>query len=211
MVGDRTAHRPVRLLRRDPGQEHDGEPGRRQPSPGPRPPARRAAPRRRVRAAEPDARRPARVRRRRVAAAGAGQRRSPHAGARPHARHRGTARPRVPRALLRRLRALRALSARRARRLRQDARVGRASLRGARRDDPRARPPYGLAAHADQRELLAPAGRARRAGAVARGDAGRDARPNRATGRRLRPGLRLARLHRPGAAAGGSTHAAAGT
>ena len=40
---------------------------------------------------------------------------------------------------------------------------------------------------------VAPARRARRAGAVAGGDAGGDARPDRVAGRRLRPGLRLAR------------------
>ena len=42
---------------------------------------------------------------------------------------------------------------------------------------------------------------------MARGDAGVDARPDRAAGRWIRPGLRLARLHRPGAAARGAAGA----
>ena len=211
VVGARAAHRALRLLRRHPDQEHDGEPRRRQPAPGARPPARGAGARRRVRAAEPAARRPARVRRRRMAPRRAGHRRRRHARARAT---RSSTRDWHDRAfldaLLRRIRPLRALSARRGRRLPEDAGVGRAPLRDSRRDDPRARPADGREAHADQRELLAPARRARRAGAVARGDAGVDARPDRAAGRRLRPGLRLARLHRPGAPARGSADAAAG-
>ena len=102
VVGARAAHGALRLLRRHPDQEHDGEPGRRQPAPRARPPPRGAGPRRRVRAAEPAARRSARVRRRRMASARAGQRRRRHARARVHARRRGAGRPRVPRALLRR-------------------------------------------------------------------------------------------------------------
>ena len=147
----------------------------------------------RVRAGEPAARRPARVRRRRVAPGRPGDRRGRDARPRLHARRRGAARPRVPRALLRRLRALRGVPAGGRGRGPEDARVGRAALRDRRGDDPRARAAHGHEADARQRELVAPARRARRAAAVDGGDARGDARPDRPAGRRLRPGLRVAR------------------
>ena len=53
----------LRLLRRHPAQEHDGEPGRREPAPVRDHLRRGEGARRRVRAAEPDARRSAGVRR----------------------------------------------------------------------------------------------------------------------------------------------------
>ena len=92
----------------------------------------------------------------------------------------------------------------------EDARVGRAAVRNPRREHSRARPADGRETDADQRELLAPARRARRAGAVARRDVGGDARPDRAAGRRLRSGLRFARLHRSRAAARGPADVGAG-
>ena len=81
----------------------------------------------------------------------------------------------------------------------EDPGVGRAALRDPGRDDSRAGAADGGEAHPDQRELVAPAHRARRAGAVDGRDAGGDARSDRASRRRVRQRLRLARLHRPGA------------
>ena len=101
------------------------------------PPPRGEGPRGRVRAAEPDARRPARVPRGRVAPGRAGHRRRRDARPRPRPGRRGALRPRVPRALLRGIRPLRALPPRRGGRLGQDPRVGRAALRDPGRDDPR--------------------------------------------------------------------------
>ncbi len=151
----------------------------------------------------------ARIRGRRVAPHRPGQRRRGHARARPHPPRRGAPRPRLPPALLRRVRPLRALRARRHRRLSEDAGVGGRPVRDSRVDHPRSRPAHGREANPDQRELLASAGRARRAGAVARRDPGRHARPDRAARRRLRPGLRLPRLRRPRSPSRRAAHAAA--
>ena len=151
---------------------------------------------------EPAARRPARVRR---APSGSpivpGTDVAVMLGARPHARRRATA------TTARSSRATASGFDRFERYLRgaedglpEDARVGRAALRDSGGDDPRAGAADGREADAHQRELVAPARRARRAGALDGRDAGGDARPDRAARRRLRQRLRLARLRRPRAA-----------
>ena len=200
LVGDRAPHGALRLLRRHPAQEHDGEPRRGEPASPPGPSPRDEGPRGGVRAAEPDARRPARVPRGRVAPGRAGHRRRRDARPRPHPGRRGALRSRVPRAVLRGLRPLRGLPPRRGGRRGQDARVGRAALRDPGRDDPDAGAPDGREADADQRELVAPARRARRAGSLDGRDARGDAGPDRAPRRRVRQRVRLARLRRPAAA-----------
>ena len=90
-------------------------------------------------------------------------------GARPHADRRGPARPRLPRPLLRRAStASSATSWGDDDGQAEDAGVGGSASRGLPAgDDPRAGAADGGAAHADHRELVAPARRARRAGAVA--------------------------------------------
>ena len=200
LVGDRAAHRAVRLLRRDPAQEHDGEPGRGEPASPAGPPAGGEGARGRVRAREPDAGRPAGVPRSRVAPGRAGLGRRLDARPRQCPDRRGALRPRVPRPILRRVRPLRALPPGRRGWDGEDPGVGRAALRDPGRDDPRAGAADGGEAHPDQRELVAPAHRARRAGAVDGRDARGDARSDRASRRRVRQRLRLTRLYRPGAA-----------
>ena len=64
-------------------------------------------------------------------------------------------------------------------------------LRAARRRPRRAGPPDGGGPHHGHGQLVAAAGPARRTGAVDGADAGRDARPDRAARRRFRPRLRL--------------------
>ena len=91
----------------------------------------------------------------------------------------------------RRLRHVRAVPVRRGRRRGKGRRLGRVGVRRRARGDQGPRAADGRRAHPGHGHLVAAAHPARRAAGLGRAGAGRDARPDRAARRRVRPRLRL--------------------
>ena len=158
----------------------------------------------------PDPRRHGRRGRSRMAPGPAQHRPRRHAGFRTHAPQRRPARCRFPRPLLHRVRQAGRLSPRRGGRYRQGCRLGLRDRRDAGRGNPWPRPPDGVFAHPDRRQLVGAARRPGRAALLddhrARGDAG----PDRPAGRRVRLRIRGHARYRRGNPAGGPAQASTG-